>query len=158
LLYRAVAGQGAWRDDQPWHPLPPAADWHPLPLYLFCDCTFECHPQRGSILQKMQALSQQLGFAELKVKMGGGGVLNACWALEHAAACYFKQPKLESGGGSFWDFAATACLFHEVGAVATDFQGDDLELNRVDSTFMNHRGVLYATHPQLAVSIREYFA
>ena len=80
--------------------------------------------------------------------------MNACWVLEHAPACYFKFPKPQEGGGSFWDYAATACLFHELGAVATDMHGNPLDLNRRDSTFMNHRGILFATSEEIAEKIR----
>ena len=36
------------------------------------------------------------------------------------------------------------------GAVATDFPGNPLDLNRPDSTFMNHRGVFFASDAALA--------
>ena len=77
--------------------------------------------------------------------------------LERAPSCFFKFPKL-TGGGSLWDFAATACIFHEIGAVATDIHGDPLDLNRDDSTFMNHRGVLFATDDQVAAGVRSMFS
>ena len=62
------------------------------------------------------------------------------------------------GGGSLWDYAATACLFGEAGAVVSDVHGDPLDLNRSDSTFMNHRGAVYATDLDLAERIREILA
>jgi 3'-phosphoadenosine 5'-phosphosulfate (PAPS) 3'-phosphatase len=70
-------------------------------------------------------------------------VLNAIRVLENGPACMLKFPKKEQGGGSIWDFAATACIFQEVGLSATNFIGGRLDLNRRDSTFMNHEGVLY---------------
>ena len=76
--------------------------------------------------------------------------MNACWVLEKAPACYFKFPKPEDGGGSLWDYAATASLFHEAGAVASDIYGKPLDLNRPDSTFMNHRGVLFTNNHDMA--------
>ena len=79
--------------------------------------------------------------------------MNACGVLTTPPACYFKQPK-PSGGGSLWDFAATACLFAEAGAIATDVHGGPLDLNRADSTFLNHRGVLFATDETLAHQLR----
>ena len=79
--------------------------------------------------------------------------MNACRVLAHPSACYFKFPG-PTGGGSLWDFAATACLFAEIGAVATDIHGGLLDLNRADSTLMNHRGVLFATDEALARRIR----
>ena len=79
--------------------------------------------------------------------------MNALHVLENSPACYFKFPKPEEGGGSVWDFAATAAIFNECGAAASDFHGEALELNRADSTFMNHRGVLFAPDAALAEEI-----
>ena len=39
--------------------------------------------------------------------------------------------------------------------VATDIHGAPLDLNRPDSTFMHHRGVLFATDEDLAGRLRE---
>jgi 3'-phosphoadenosine 5'-phosphosulfate (PAPS) 3'-phosphatase len=55
-----------------------------------------------------------------------------------------KRPKKEKGGGSIWDFAATACIFQELGLPATDFEGGALDLNKKNGTFMNEHGVFYA--------------
>ncbi|MEZ4955041.1 MAG: hypothetical protein R2825_15855 [Saprospiraceae bacterium] len=74
---------------------------------------------------------------------GGGAVLNAIRYWKMGPACMFKLPKKENGGGSIWDFAATACLYQELGLPATNFAGGKLDLNRKDSTFMNHEGVFY---------------
>ena len=69
--------------------------------------------------------------------------------LDNQPGCYLKLPA-GRGGGSLWDFAATACMFHEAGSVATDVHGGALDLNRPDSTFMNHRGVLFASDERVA--------
>jgi 3'-phosphoadenosine 5'-phosphosulfate (PAPS) 3'-phosphatase len=69
--------------------------------------------------------------------------LNGIHVLENGPACMLKLPKKESGGGSIWDFAATACIFQELGLPATNFEGGRLDLNRKDGTFMNHQGVFY---------------
>lgn len=65
-------------------------------------------------------------------------------------SCYFRLPKLSVGGGCSWDFAATACLYSEVGAWVTDAVGETLCLNRVDSVFMNYCGIVFATLPAIA--------
>jgi 3'-phosphoadenosine 5'-phosphosulfate (PAPS) 3'-phosphatase len=85
---------------------------------------------------------------------GDGAAMNAIQVLESSPGCYFKIPKPQEGGGSLWDFAATAAIFAECGASARDFYGQPLDLNRADSTFMNHRGVLYATDAALAAEIQ----
>lgn len=83
--------------------------------------------------------------------------MNACWVLEQSPACYFKFPKPENGGGSLWDFAATACLFNQAKAQASDIYGQPLDLNRPDSTFMNHRGILFCTDNDLAQQISDLY-
>ena len=37
---------------------------------------------------------------------------------------------------SIWDFAATACIFQELGLPVTNFEGGRLDMNRKDGTFM----------------------
>jgi len=81
-------------------------------------------------------------------------VMNGCWVLENHPACYFKFPKPQQGGGSLWDFAATTCLFKELGAIATDFDGLPLNLNNAETTFMNQRGVLFTTVQTLVAEIQ----
>lgn len=83
----------------------------------------------------------------------GGAVMNACWVLEKQPACFYKKPKQEDGGGCVWDYAATACLFEEVGAWVSDIYGKPLELNRKESLFMNHRGVIYASNNEIARTV-----
>ena len=100
-------------------------------------------------------IASKHGFAGLQTLEKQGAVLNACWVLENPPAVFFKFPKAEEGGGSLWDFAATAILFSELGFVASDFYGAPLDLNRADSTFMNHRGVLFATNQSLAGEIQK---
>ena len=70
--------------------------------------------------------------------------LNACWVLDNTPAIYLKLPK--ERGGSVWDYAATTCIFNELNLPAHDIKGLLFELNRKDSTFMNHRGILFASN------------
>jgi 3'-phosphoadenosine 5'-phosphosulfate (PAPS) 3'-phosphatase len=80
---------------------------------------------------------------------------NACRVIENAPACYFKFPTEKKGGGSLWDFAASACIFSEMGLHVSDYNLDNLDLNRPDSTFMNHRGILFSSKKQLAKQINK---
>ena len=109
------------------------------------------------VTDALDRAAARLGLRGPEFHVGAGAVLNACGALTSGPACYLKLPA-QRGGGSLWDFAATACLFHEAGAIATDVHGARLDLNRPDSTFMNHRGALYATDEALATRIREIMA
>ena len=88
------------------------------------------------------------------IRCVGGAVMNTCWVLENAPACFVKRPKIQEGGGCLWDYAATACLFEELGAVVSDSHGNSLELNSRDSVFMNQKGVLYASHREIAEEVQ----
>ena len=74
---------------------------------------------------------------------GAGSVLNGILVLENGPAIMLKFPKKENGGGSIWDFAATTCIYQELGLPATNFEGGKLDLNKKAGTFMNHEGVFY---------------
>ena len=76
--------------------------------------------------------------------------MNACQVLESRHACYVKLPKKEEGGGSIWDYAATACIANEADTWVSNVYGQDLELNRRESTFMNHQGVVFASNKKIA--------
>lgn len=156
-LFHAVRGGGAFRNGERWNLLPaqPIAPSNPLtPLTLLADHSFLNHPGRDRVMGDLEAIAFELGLDGVATGDYAGAVLNAIRVVEQAPACYFKFPKSEPGGGSLWDFAATACILTELGAVATDFAGEPLDLNRADSTFMNHRGALMASNDMLAAKIR----
>ena len=107
------------------------------------------------IFRNEQAWDWKPKFNESYEKIhDGGSVLNACWVLENAPAYFVKRPKVQEGGGCLWDYAATACLFEEVGAMVSDSHGNSLDLNSRDSVFMNHIGVLYASHPEISEELQ----
>jgi 3'-phosphoadenosine 5'-phosphosulfate (PAPS) 3'-phosphatase len=154
-LYHAIKGQGAFRDGIPWKlPAPPTG---PHPLRLITDHSFAEHTCSPAVLKELERISAELGFQGLETLLRGGGVMNALWVLENTPACYFKFPRPKEGGGCLWDFAASACIFNEIGAIVTDIHGNPLDLNRADSCYMNHRGILYTTDDTLAGKIRNLY-
>jgi len=145
VLYHAVKGQGAFIDRTPW--LPPR-DGDRFTLVI--DSSFAGHPRSPALLEALSKTAPN--FVTLE---HGGAVLNAIRVVQHAPACYFKLPKPVDGGGSLWDFAASACILGELGAVATDYHGAPLDLNRADSTFMNHHGAMLASSAEVANWMRD---
>lgn len=149
-LLHAIRGRGVFRDGHTW----PA---EPQPrgevLSVFADRSFVTRDDHEEVVGALEQVARDADLTGVELRSTSGAVMNAWGVLTHAPACYFKEPR-PTGGGSVWDFAATACLFHEFGAVATDMHGDALDLNRASSTFMNHRGVLFATDEALARRIR----
>lgn len=149
-LLHAIKGVGAFRDDGSW-----PIEQRPKEevLSVFADRSFLERDDHDDVADALERIARDTGLTGVQLNATGGAVMNACGVLDRPAACYFKFPG-PTGGGSVWDFAATACLFHEAGAVATDIHGGPLDLNRADSSFMNHRGVLFATDETLARKIR----
>ncbi|MEQ8706868.1 MAG: inositol monophosphatase family protein [Phaeodactylibacter sp.] len=137
-LYHAVKGKGAFKNDRPWSP--ECTNPH---LTYVTDRQLKDTPQAAEINSFLQEQVETLQLNGVKEINGAGAVLNALRVLENGPACMLKFPKKEQGGGSIWDFAATACIYQELGLPATNFNGGRLDLNRKESTFMNHEGVLY---------------
>ena len=151
-LYYAVKGQGAFKNHKSWQPDLELKGKKTFTLHM--DRTFLKYEHFDEFILSLEDKLQELKINELQLQKQAGAVLNAIWTLEQAPGCYFKLPKPTPGGGSLWDFAATACIFNELGAPATSFDGTLLDLNRSDSSFMNHRGVLYAGNKAISDTIR----
>lgn len=141
-LYYACRGQGAFKNGQPWQIKPK----HPHLTYV-TDRKLKDTPQVAEIEQRLEQTVQQLGLSDWQEMSGAGSVLNAIRVLENGPACMLKFPKKEQGGGSIWDYAATVCIFQELGLPATNFAGGALDLNKRADTFMNHAGVYFANFP-----------
>ena len=150
-VLHAISEVGAFRNHRPW----PTGKrpWGDV-LSVFADRSFLVSNDHDVVVDALGQIAQDMGLAGLRLHATSGAVMNACGVLANPPACYVKYPRPTNGGGSLWDFAATACLFYEVGAVATDIHGGPLDLNRADSSYMNHRGVLFATDEVLAQRIR----
>ncbi len=149
-LYHAVCGQGARKNGRAMVVSRPDTG---RPLVLRIDPSFRDHPKFASTRRGLGEIARELGLNGAEIHYRTGAVMNACGVLEDANACYFKFPRSGDSGGSLWDYAATACLFREAGAVAADIHGRPMDLNRPDSTYMNHRGILYAATAALAERI-----
>ena len=150
VLYQATKGQGLRRNNERWSPTQDSQV-----LTFTYDRSFVEDSNFNHVKGELEAYAHSLGLNEFNPIHYGGAVLNACHVLENGPGCHFKFPKSQDGGGSLWDYAATACLYEEGGAVVSDVFGNSLELNRPDSTYMNHRGALYATNKELAKRVRK---
>jgi len=143
ILYHAIKGQGAFKNHKPWK-LEPSNKY----LTYVTDKQLKDTPMNQIILSILKDKTTQLNLNEFIEISGGGSVLNAIRVLENPPACLIKMPKKSSGGGSIWDFAATICLFNELGMKATNFNGGVLDLNQKGTSFMNLQGVFFSSEIQ----------
>lgn len=155
--FRAIRGQGLVRDGRPWKTFQEPSRDEAGTLTFHFDRSFAGHPDEPRVLAGLERMARDLGCSGVRTAIRGGAVLNALRLLEAPPGCYFKFPRPQPGGGSLWDFAATACLLGEAGGVAWDWEGRDLDLNRRGSTFMNETGSVLATDPDLAREILRRF-
>lgn len=151
-LYHALRGHGAFKNDQPFKI---NSKKEKDSFYFINDRSIKKYERYEEVLSKMESFSQEAGYKNFKTILSGGAAMNTCWMMEKSHGCYFKIPRPKNGGGSIWDFAASSCIVIEAGGVATDFYGEPLDLNRKDSTFMNHKGAIFASSEKVAESIRK---
>ena len=150
-LLHAIRGRGVFVDGAAWRPPPARAG-----LCLSADRGLLAWDRRTEVVAAIETIATDLGLGPVTVVAEGGAVMAACRVLLDPPACFLKLPKPEPGGGSVWDYAATACLVTEAGGVVTDAAGDPLALNDRATTFMNARGVLMASDARLAAAIRRF--
>lgn len=152
--FHAMKGGGAFRNGETIS-CAPSNDGGSLTWIL--DQSMKQSALHSRLSQAMAKLADETGAAGLSTIDHAGAALNGSWVTQHAPAVYFKFPKKPKGGGSLWDFAASACLLEEWGVPATDIWGRPLELNRSDNTFLNECGVIYASHPKLREAIQRIY-
>jgi len=146
VLYHAIKGQGSYRGLTPFNKIKHTSK----SLMVYADASFKTHAKYESAVITLEKCANILCLDGVTYVYGSGAVKNACHVLDSSHACYLKLPKKEDGGGSIWDYAATACIVHEAKGWASNIHGQALALNRRDSTFMNHQGVLFASNKQIA--------
>lgn len=144
-LYTAIEKQGVTKNNQPLNLASSSKT-----LHFIHDRSFLKHPNYNQVLQALRFFQKSNKLKELEIISHGGAVMNAIWCIENAPACYFKFAKPTQGGGSLWDYAATTCIYKELGHYIGDMKGRPLQLNRKGSSFMNEDGVLYSSDEELA--------
>ena len=138
IVYHAVKGFGAFKNNQTW------TIRHSNNFLTYVTDKSLSDTTGVTVIQDMlNDYLNQLGFNRIEEMSGAGSVMNGNYVLENGPACMIKLPKNEKGGGGLCDFAAIACIFHELGLPATNYRGGPLDLNRPDDSYMNHEGVLF---------------
>ncbi len=145
-LYSGFLDGGAFKNGEPWQ-----IDSTSEALTFITDRSFLRHPLFPAVNSKLK----ELGV--VNTIQHGGAVMNALWVAEQQPACYFKYPKKTTGGGSFWDYAATTCILQEVGIQVTDMYGDPLALNSAESTFLNQKGIAIFSDKRLRETLTAFF-
>ncbi|MGF1691000.1 3'(2'),5'-bisphosphate nucleotidase CysQ family protein [Photobacterium kagoshimensis] len=162
-LYQAINDGGnskVVKNGQPWLPLSsdslPEQEGKTSPtssevFTLFIDRSFSKDPRYQSLLETLGTQLKSNSTDHINVINTSGAVMNAIGVLEAAPAAYIKLPKPQKGGGSLWDFSATAAIFEalkQLGApvAVSNILGAPLDLNRQDSSYMNHEGVIFSVN------------
>ncbi|GAD02984.1 3'(2'),5'-bisphosphate nucleotidase CysQ family protein [Agarivorans albus] len=122
-------------------------------LTFYCDRSSLKLPYFEQLKAQLEQLAKHLGYSELLINSSAGAVVNACSVIDESNALYLKLAKRTQGGGCIWDFAASSCIAQGCNAWVSDSYGQALELNNSTSSFMNQKGVLYASNATLAKQV-----
>ena len=152
--FHALKGRGAFKN-RDLIPSPVPADSGALTWIM--DRSMKSLEMAPAVFDAMEKLAAESGCSGLITIDQAGAALNGAWVTQYVPAVYFKFPKASKGGGSLWDFAASACLLNGWGQPATDIAGNPLDLNQAGSTFMNERGVIYASDTGLRNAVMELY-
>jgi myo-inositol-1(or 4)-monophosphatase len=155
-LYHAIKGSGVFKNGNQLK-MSEIRDTDQHGLKVFFDRSFFNGKLYEVTKQELNSLISEMGFKDMNISQVGGSVVSAIQIIEQAPACYFKYPRPEDSGGSLWDYAATACIFNELGLIATDIYGQPMELNRAESTFMNHKGFVFASEFEIGEQVKILF-
>ena len=127
-------------------------------LRVYADRSWPEQPQADDVMEALRTAATSLGLDGVDVHVGAGAVVNACRTWTAQPSIYVKRPKTTPGGGSVWDFAATACIARERKAWVSDAAGRPLQLNPTSTTFMHKHGVLYASSSTVAKAVLSHLA
>lgn len=153
-LYHAILNKGAYKNNALWSF---KDDSKTRPFQFYHNRSFKKLAIFPKVLKELEKLSINISVHGIQVYGTYGAAINACLVLENIPSCYFAFPKKEDGGGSIWDYAATACIYKEIGGSVTDIFGDALDLNNPESTFMNTNGILYASDEYISKMIQDIY-
>lgn len=146
LRYAGVAGQSSLCNN--FELKPPPLKSQTLVCYV---SEAEIFPAANNRLwhQLMQHLVAELSLAGARIQCLGAPVHKGCLASGGTApALYLGLPR-EPKGVSLWDLAAVASIVSGAGGWVSDCHGQPLELNRQDTTYVHHRGFVFANQPDV---------
>ena len=147
--YSAIKDQGAFLNQKKWTPLSKSSSSNEV--HLFMDSSFKKHPQFNA---HQKQIAQHFDEAPQISPYFGGAAMNAIQCLlnhqnNSNPSAYYKPTAKKRGGGSIWDFAASALLFREVKGYGGDFKGNPLDLNSKVTPYMNKHGIIFSTNSKL---------
>lgn len=145
-LYSAIKDQGAFKNNKEFK-----VESKYSYLTLLYDQSFLKRKDYTNEITKLEKKATKLGLNGIKHYHLGGAVMNGICTVEMAPALYYKHPKTTTGGGSIWDFAASSVIQSEAGGINSNYFGGLLDLNRKDSTFMNHEGVFFRSDSSITI-------
>ena len=152
-LYHAIKGFGVFRNKEKWVIKTKITN----NLNFYYNRSFKKLNTFSAVIENLEKFADQKNLNQLQVEQAGGAIMNAITALENTPSCFFALPKNDLGGGSFWDYAPTACIYIESGLPVTDIFGKPLNFNKPETTFMNHCGVLFASSEEIAIHIQDLY-
>lgn len=103
--------------------------------------------------QLCHGLREDCAIHKMQTVVIGSPVHKGANLVTHVGgSLYVGLPRREKGV-SLWDLAAVVPIVTGAGGWVSDIYGEPLELNRRESTYVHHRGFVFASHAALARSV-----
>ena len=116
------------------------------------------HDREPRLMQQIfDALNEDQPLAPLSVQYTYGGVYNVCQLITNGPGCVLRLPRDEEGA-CVWDYAGTACLLESAGGWISDLEGNPLELNRKNTPYIYHKGLICASSASIAQRVLQIFS
>lgn len=144
-LFYAIKGGNAFHNE---HQLSMTSDKKSIKLYL--SEAESLPPKNNEFYHELCENFIGAGFGKCKAETIMAPVHKACLLADgNEAAVYYGLPRKKLGV-SLWDLAGVAAIVRAAGGHVSDIFGNPLDLNRSDSTFVHHRGFLFASSREIA--------
>ena len=152
-LFYGSLGQNAFHNE---HQLKLNNDTKSIKLYL--SEAESLPPKNNEFYHDLSASFIKSGFSKIKAETIMAPVHKGCLLADgNEAAVYYGLPR-QKLGVSLWDLAAISAIVTATGGHVSDIYGNPLDLNRKDSTFVHHRGFLFATSTEIAETTLNTFS
>ncbi len=139
--YSAISGLGVWKNGEKLI-IPEKKEV----FSIYHHRSLLKNPDYKEILTNLELKFNCQGHQNFKYIHHGGAIMNAIWSIENQPSYYIALPKKEQGGGCIWDYAATVCIYKELGLKVTDYYGKPLMLNHPETIYMNAFGVRFENY------------
>lgn len=154
-LFYGIIGQGAWFNEEK---IKLSAENLKGDLKLLISEAETIPRERNAFFHHLcDGLSEITSINKTKPEMMIAPVHKGCVIIESDSPILYYGVPRDQLGVSLWDLSAIAVIVEAAGGYVSDMFGNPLELNRKESTFVHHKGFVFASTEEIGLKTIEAF-